>query len=80
MIVRLLAVVPAPVDEAELGRGELFEAGGVDGVHLLMLPPVGHDLVGVGAVVLALEAVEMAAGLLSITGQRNCKKDVRCVE
>ena len=66
MVVSLLAVVPAPVDEAELGRRELLEAGRVDGVHLLMLASVCHDLVGVRAVVVALQAVEVAARLLSV--------------
>jgi hypothetical protein len=66
VVVGLLAVVAATVDEAELGRGELLESGGVDGVHLLVLPSMGHDLVGVGAVVVALEAVEVAARFLGI--------------
>jgi hypothetical protein len=35
---------------------------------------VGHHLVGVGAVVVALEAVEVAARLLRVARHRNCKK------
>ena len=75
VVVRLLAAVPAAVDQAELELGVLLEAGGVDGVHLLVLPPVGHHLVGVSAVVVALQAVEVAAGLLCVTVHWNCNEN-----
>jgi hypothetical protein len=47
-----------------LGGGVLFEASGHDAVELLMLAPVCHHLVGVRAVVVALQAVEVARALL----------------
>lgn len=59
VVVRLLLVVVAALDAARLRRRELLEAGGVDGVALLVLPPVRHDLVGVRAHEVALEAVEV---------------------
>ena len=64
----LLPVVAAPVDLTELRLRVLFEAGRVDGVHLLVLPAMGHDLVSVGAFVFALEAVEVTARFLSFSG------------
>lgn len=71
VVVGLLAVVAAPAHRAELGGRELLEAGGHDGVELLVLPAVGHHLVGVRAVVVALEAVEVARALLRLSGQGN---------
>ena len=71
VVVGLLAVVAATADQAELGRGVLLESGGVDRVQLLVLASVGHDLVRVGAVVVALQAMKVAAGLLRISTQRN---------
>ena len=69
MVVGLLAVVGAgDASLAQLVAGVLLESGCHDGVELLVLAPVPDDLVGVGAVVVALEAVEMGAGLLSFTG------------
>ena len=44
-----------------------LEARGQDGVQLLVLPPVRHHLVGVRAVVVALQAVEVARALLICT-------------
>jgi len=61
MVVGLFPVVATPVDLTELRGRVLLEAGRVDGVQLLVLPAMGHDLVGVGAVVVALEAVKVAA-------------------
>lgn len=75
VVVRLLAVVRAPRHRAELRRRELLEAGGHDGVELLVLPPVGHHLVGVRAVVVALEAVEVGRALLSLARQSHYWKD-----
>ena len=71
VVVRLLAVVRAPRHRAELRRRELLEACGHDGVELLVLPPVGDHLVGVRAVVVALEAVEVRRALLGLAGQGN---------
>lgn len=67
VVVRLLAVVAAPRGGAELGGGELLEAGGHDGVQLLVLASMSHHLVGVRAEVVALEAVEMTRTLLVCT-------------
>ena len=71
VVVSLLPVVRAPAGVAELGGRVLLEAGGHDGVQLLVLPPVGHHLVGVGAVIVALEAVKVTRALLGFTGQRD---------
>ncbi len=57
--VALLLVVGGCDADALLSGGVLLEAGGRDGVHLLVLPAVRHHLVGVGAVVLAFQAVEV---------------------
>lgn len=54
VVVRLLPVVRAPAGGAELCGRVLVEAGCHDRVELLVLAPVGHHLVGVGAVVVAL--------------------------
>ena len=67
MVVGLLAVVAAARGGAVLGGGELLEARGQDGVQLLVLPSVRHHLVGVRAVVVALQAVEVARALLICT-------------
>ncbi len=75
VVVRLLAVVRAlrrgrgrvgrpQRAAARLRRRELVEARRHDGVQLLVLAPVGHHLVRVRAVVVALQAVEVAAALL----------------
>ena len=67
VVVSLLAGVAAPVYSAVLGRGELLKASSQDAVQLLVLSAVGHHLVGVGAVVVALQAVEMTRALLICT-------------
>ena len=67
MVVGLLAVVAAARGGAVLSGGELLEARGQDGVQLLVLPSVRHHLVGVRAVVVALQAVEVARALLICT-------------
>jgi len=59
VVVRLLVGVRALVDAARLRRRELFEAGRQDRVGLLVLAPVGHHFVRVGAHKVALEAVEV---------------------
>lgn len=61
MVVSLLAVVGAPSDRAELGRGVLFEAGRHDGVELLVLPTMGHHFIGVRAIIVAFQAMKVAA-------------------
>ena len=76
VVVRLLAVVRAPRHRAELRRRELLEAGGHDRVELLVLPPVRHHLVGVRAVVVALEAVEMRRALLRLAWQGHHCNDI----
>ena len=67
VVVGLLPVMAAPVDQAKLGRSVLLKSGRVDRVQLLVLATVGHHLVGVGAVVVALEAVKMAARFLGVS-------------
>jgi hypothetical protein len=61
VVMGLLAIVTAAVDLTKLRRRVLLKAGRVDGVQLLVLPAVGHDLVGVGAIVVTLETVEVTA-------------------
>ena len=73
VIVRLLPVVRAAGDGALLRRGVLLEPRGHDRVQLLVLSPVSHHLVGVGAEILALQTVEVARTLGRFAGQRRCK-------
>ena len=77
MVVGLLAVVAAARGGAVLGGGELLKARGQDGVQLLVLPPVRHHLVGVSAVVVALQAVEVARALLICTCSGEPELDAR---
>ena len=79
MVVGLLAVVAAARGGAVLRGGELLEARGQDGVQLLVLPPVRHHLVGVRAVVVALQAVEVARTLLICTCSGDPELDVKVV-
>ena len=79
MVVGLLAVVAAARGGAVLRGGELLEARGQDGVQLLVLPPVRHHLVGVSAVVVALQAVEVARALLICTCSGDPQLDVKLV-
>ena len=64
VVMGLFPVVNAGGHAAVLGRRVLLEPSSHDRVHLLVLLPVGHHLVGVGAVVVALQAVEVAGALL----------------
>ena len=64
VVVGLLPGVAAPVDSAVLGGGELLKACSQDAVQLLMLPSVSDNFVGVGAVIVALQTVEMTGTLL----------------
>ena len=79
MVVGLLAVVAAARGGAVLRGGELLESRGQDGVQLLVLPPVRHHLVGVSAVVVALQAVEVARALLICTCSGDPQLDVKLV-
>lgn len=65
VVVRLLAGMDALALCAALGRGELLEASGHDGVKLLMLASVRDYLVGVRADKVALETVEVRRFVLS---------------
>ena len=64
VVMGLLPGVTAAVDGAVLGRGELLEASSQDAVQLLMLPAVSHNFVGVSAVIVALQTVEMTGTFL----------------
>jgi len=59
VVVGLFVRVGAVVDTAGLRRREFLESRRQDRIRLLVLPPVGHHLVGVGAHELAFEAVEV---------------------
>jgi hypothetical protein len=68
VVVRLLARVHATAGlAARLRRGELLEPGGHDRVEFLVLAPVRHHFVGVGAHELALETVEVRRLVLAGT-------------
>ena len=54
VVMSLLAVVRTPGRGAVLGRRELLEARREDAVQLLMLSAMGHNFVGVSAVVVTL--------------------------
>jgi len=76
VVVRLLAGVHASTGLAAcLRRGELLEASGHDGVKLLMLAPVSHHFVGVGAHELALETVEVRCLVLTGTYVRRAGEE-----
>ena len=64
VVVRLLAVVTAAGNGAVLGGCVLLEPRRHDAVELLVLAPVGDHFVGICAVVVALQTVEMAGALL----------------
>ena len=64
MVVGLLAVVAAARGGAVLRGGELLKARGQDAVQLLMLSPVGHNFVGISAVIVTFQTVEMARTFL----------------
>jgi len=76
VVVCLLAGVHATTGlTARLRRGELLEASGHDGVKLLMLAPVSHYFVGVGAHELALETVEVRCLVLTGTYVRRAGEE-----
>ena len=64
VVVGLLAVVDAAAAPAELGGRVFLKARSHYGIHLLMLLAVGNHLVGVRAVLVALQAVEVRRALL----------------
>ena len=64
VVMSLLPVVTAAGGGAVLGGGELLESRSQDAVQLLMLPSVRHHLVGVGAVIVTFQTVEMARTFL----------------
>lgn len=66
VVVRLLAAVLAVLHPAVLAGRELLEPGRLDRVELLVLPPVRHHLVGVGAHEVALETVEVGRLVLRV--------------
>jgi len=59
VVVRLFVRVRTAVHPATLRRRKLFETGRQDRIRFLVLAPVGHHFVGVGAHKVALEAVEV---------------------
>ena len=59
VVVSLLPAVGTVVNRTLLNGRVLVKARVADGVHLLVLAPVGDHLVGVRAVLVALQAVEM---------------------
>ena len=61
---RLLPGMAAAVDGTVLGGGEFLKPSSQDAVQLLMLSAVSDNFVGVGAVIVALETVEMTGTLL----------------
>ena len=77
VVMGLLPIVTAAGRGTILGGSELLEARGQDGVQLLVLPPVRYHLVGIGAVVVALQAVEVARALLICTCSGETELDAR---
>ena len=64
MVVGLFTIMTAAWNCTVLGRGVLLEPGRHDAVEFLVLSSVCDDLVRVGTIIVALEAVEVAAALL----------------
>lgn len=64
VVMGLLPVVTAARSCTILGGSELLKARGQDAVQLLMLPPVGNNFVGIGAVIVTFQTVEMARTFL----------------
>ena len=64
VVVGLLSVVTAAGCCTKLGGSELLKARGQDAVQLLMLSPVGHNFVGISAVIVTFQTVEMARTFL----------------
>ena len=64
VVMGLLPVVAAAGSRTILGGSEFLKARGQDAVQLLMLPPVGNNFVGIGAVIVTFQTVEMARTFL----------------
>lgn len=69
MVMGLFAIVSASRDWTELGWGVLLKSSGHDRVQLLVLPSMSHHFIGVRAMIIALQAMEMATALLSFARQ-----------
>ena len=80
MVMGLFPIVRASTHRTVLSWGILFKACSHDGIKLLVLPAMGHYLVGVCAIIVTFQAVKMAAGLLSIPGHWNCNYKILSLE
>ena len=80
MVMGLFPIVRASTHRTVLSWGVLFKACSHDGIKLLVLPAMGHYLVGVCAIIVTFQAVKMAAGLLSIPGHWNCNYKILSLE
>lgn len=81
VVVRLFARVHATARlAARLGRRELLETRGHDGVQFLVLAPVRHHLVGVRAHELALQTVEMRRFVLTSACEIEGKKKRKLID
>ena len=61
VVVGLLPIVGASPYRTKLRGSVFFEAGGHDGVQLLVLASVGHHFVGIRAIVVAFQTMEVTA-------------------
>ncbi len=61
VVVGLLPIMGASPYRTKLRGSVFFEAGGHDGVQLLVLASVGHHFVGIRAIVVAFQTMEVAA-------------------
>lgn len=61
VVVGLLPIVGASPYRTKLRGSVFFEAGGHNGVQLLVLASVGHYFVGIRAIVVAFQTMEVAA-------------------
>ena len=61
VVVGLLPIVGASPYRTKLRGRVFFKAGGHDGVQLLVLASVGHYFVGIRAIVVAFQTMEVAA-------------------
>ena len=61
VVVCLLPIVGASPYRTKLRGRVFFKAGGHDGVQLLVLASVGHYFVGIRAIVVAFQTMEVAA-------------------
>jgi len=61
VVVGLLPIVGASPYRTKLRGSVFFKAGGHDGVQLLVLASVGHHFVGIRAIVVAFQTMEVTA-------------------